>query len=68
MARAARGDSVQQLLERSGLSIERSVLQRKLRGQARITASECEALARALEITLRYPNRLQPEPKKKRAE
>jgi transcriptional regulator with XRE-family HTH domain len=66
-ARESRGDTVQQLLERSGLDLERSVLHRKLRGESLITATECEALAQALDITLRYPNQLDPlEPPVKR--
>ncbi len=51
-AQVDQGLSVQQLLEKSGLPIERSVLQRKLSGDTPATTAECEALAKALGITL----------------
>lgn len=51
------GWSVQQLLDKSGLSIERSVLHRKLNGDTPVTADECQALAYALGITLVWPMR-----------
>ncbi len=54
-AQVERGWSVQQLLELSGLSIDRSSLQRKLSGAVPATTEECEALARALGITLVWP-------------
>jgi transcriptional regulator with XRE-family HTH domain len=44
--------SVQQLLEESGLDLERSTLSRKLRGETPATTKEIEALARALKIEL----------------
>lgn len=48
---------MQQLLERSGLKLDRSVLQRKLCGKVPATSAECEALARALSITLVWPRK-----------
>ena len=56
-AQQERGWSVQQLLEKSGLPLDRSSLHRKLNGDVATTASECEALAKALEITLVWPKR-----------
>jgi ribosome-binding protein aMBF1 (putative translation factor) len=56
-AQAERGWSVQRLLTESGLRLERSSLQRKLSGYVHVTTDECEALARALEITLVWPKR-----------
>jgi transcriptional regulator with XRE-family HTH domain len=46
----ASGLTVSQLLTKSGLSLERSTLQRKLSGQTKFTLPELEALARALDI------------------
>ena len=52
---------MQQLLEKSGLHIDRSSLYRKLyppkgrRVLVPATTAECEALAKALGITLVYP-------------
>lgn len=54
-AQVERGWSVQQLLDKSGLSIDRSSLQRKLAGDVPLTTEECEALAKALDITLVWP-------------
>lgn len=51
-AREGRGLSVAQLLERSGLRLERSTLARKLAGAVPTTTEECEAMARALDVTL----------------
>lgn len=56
-AQVEQGWSVQQLLDKSGLPIERSVLQRKLKGETPTSSHECEALARALKITLVWPKR-----------
>jgi transcriptional regulator with XRE-family HTH domain len=49
------GWSTQQLLDKSGLKIERSSLHRKLAGDTPITADECQALATALGIQLVWP-------------
>lgn len=54
--------SVQQLLDKSGLPLERSTLQRKLNGDTPMTDSECEALAKGLrrgapDFTLVWPRR-----------
>lgn len=57
-AQEKKGWSVQQLLDKSGLPIERSVLHRKLKGETPATTGECEALAKALEVTLVYPKRV----------
>ncbi len=50
------GLSVQQLsillLEKSGLEIERSSLQRKLKGKLRLNTDEAQALATVLGVTL----------------
>ncbi len=62
----AQGWSTQQLLEKSGLKIERSVLHRKLDGQTPASTRECEALAAALDLTLVWPNRLKPVKKTKK--
>ncbi len=51
-AQRKRGWSVQQLLDASGLEIDRSVLHRKLKGETTTTAEELEALAAGLEMTL----------------
>jgi transcriptional regulator with XRE-family HTH domain len=64
LAQLARDWSVQQLLDKSGLSMERSVLHRKLKGTTPATTAECEALARALDITLVYPQPAKAKPKK----
>jgi transcriptional regulator with XRE-family HTH domain len=47
--------STQQLLEKSGLQIERSTLHRKLTGEIPLTAVECQALATALDLQLIWP-------------
>lgn len=44
--------STPQLLERSGLSIDVSVLYRKLRGQSPIWVHECEALERGIQLAI----------------
>jgi ribosome-binding protein aMBF1 (putative translation factor) len=49
------GWSVNELLERSGLPIGRSALQRKLRGQLRLNVDEAEVLATTMKITLVWP-------------
>lgn len=49
--------TVQQLLEKSGLPLERSTLQRKLSGDVPTTTDEIEALAKALDYTLVWPRR-----------
>jgi transcriptional regulator with XRE-family HTH domain len=51
------GWSTQQLLDRSGLALERSTLSRKLRGETPMTDAECEALAAAMALTLTWPKR-----------
>jgi ribosome-binding protein aMBF1 (putative translation factor) len=51
------GLSTQQLLDKSKLSIDRSSLHRKLTGAVPTTDTECEALAKALGITLVWPKR-----------
>lgn len=56
-AQLVQGMSVQQLLEKSGLELDRSTLQRKLTGEVPTTDFECEALARALKIQLVYPQK-----------
>ena len=56
-AHAEKGWSVQQLLEKSGLRIDRSSLQRKLNGDVPTTTDEWEALARALKLTLVWPRK-----------
>lgn len=53
-ARIKRGWSVAQLLEASGLDLERSTLHRKLHGETPMTGDELEACALALEHTLVY--------------
>lgn len=58
IAQIARGISVRRLLAMSGLRIHRTVLQRKLSGQTPVTTRECEAVARALGITVIWPWRL----------
>lgn len=42
------GWSIQDLLDKSGLPIDRSTLHRKLAGDVPTTDAECEALARAI--------------------
>lgn len=54
-AQRERSWSTQRLLDESGLQLERSTLSRKLRGEVPCTDAECEALARALDITLVWP-------------
>lgn len=54
-AQLERGWSVQQLLDKSGLQLDRSTLQRKLTGEVPATDAECEALAKALKTQLVYP-------------
>jgi hypothetical protein len=54
--------SVQQLLDKSQLPIDRSTLHRKLKGDVPTTDAECEALAEALRakaptFTLVWPKR-----------
>lgn len=56
-AQVEKGWSVQQLLDKSGLNLERSSLQRKLKGTVPATSEEVEALAKALDITLEWPKR-----------
>jgi ribosome-binding protein aMBF1 (putative translation factor) len=56
-AHEKRGWSVQQLLDKSGLPIDRSTLHRKLKGDVASTTIEIEALATALEITITWPKR-----------
>jgi hypothetical protein len=51
------GLSVQELLERSGLPLERSTLQRKLTGRVPMTDVECEALANAMGLVLVWPKK-----------
>lgn len=51
------GWSTQQLLDKSGLPMDRSSLHRKLRGEQPATAEECEALAKTLGITLVWPKK-----------
>lgn len=63
LAQVARGWSVQQLLDKSGLPLERSTLQRKLNGATPSTTEECEAMAKALGITLVWPKK----PRRKKA-
>jgi transcriptional regulator with XRE-family HTH domain len=46
----ASGWSVRELLDKSGLSIDRSSLSRKLSGQLRTKTEEAEAIARALGV------------------
>lgn len=48
----ATGWSVQALLEKSGLEIERSSLQRKLKGKLRLNTDEAQVLATVLGVTL----------------
>lgn len=48
----AKGWSVQQLLEKSGLDLDRSTLHRKLNGDVDVKAHEIEALAKALDLGL----------------
>lgn len=54
-AQVEKGWSVQKLLAKSGLTIDRSSLQRKLCGDVPTTDQELEALARAMRITLIWP-------------
>jgi ribosome-binding protein aMBF1 (putative translation factor) len=54
-AQRERSWSTQQLLNESGLDLDRSTLHRKLAGEVPCTDAECEALARALSITLVWP-------------
>ena len=49
------GWSTQQLLERSGLKLDRSTLHRKLTGRTPMTDGECESLANAMAYKLVYP-------------
>ncbi len=49
------GWSTQQLLDKSGLRLDRSTLHRKLAGDVPTTDAECEALANALELQLVWP-------------
>lgn len=51
-AQRERGWSTQELLERSGLKMDRSTLHRKLSGDTPMTDAECEALALCMGITL----------------
>lgn len=67
LAQVEQGLSVQQLLDKSGLKMERSVLHRKLNGTTPATTAECEALATALGITLVYPSPAPKAKQKKRA-
>jgi len=46
------GWSVAELLTKSGLDIERSSLDRKLKGELRLNVDEAQALANALGVTL----------------
>lgn len=57
------GWSMQQLLDSSGLQIDRSTLHRKLTGVWPTTDSECEALARAMNLTLIWPKRRRGKPR-----
>jgi transcriptional regulator with XRE-family HTH domain len=52
-----KGWSMQELLEKSGLSIDRSSLSRKIRGELRLNTDEAEALASALETTIVWPQK-----------
>lgn len=56
-AQLKNGWSTQQLLDKSDLPIDRSTLHRKLHGNVPMTDAECEALAKALGITLVWPKR-----------
>jgi len=51
------GWSTQQLLDKSGLRLDRSTLHRKLAGEVPTTDAECEALANAMAFTLTWPKR-----------
>lgn len=44
--------SVAKLLESSGLTIDRTSLAKKLKGDIRLNTDEAQAIARALEVTL----------------
>lgn len=66
-AQVDQGLSTQQLLDKSKLPIERSVLHRKLNGDTPATTAECEALATALGITLVFPKKARPAKKKRAA-
>jgi transcriptional regulator with XRE-family HTH domain len=46
--------SVETLREKSGLTIDRSTLSRKLNGKTPMTLSEAEALAQALSVTIAW--------------
>lgn len=52
MAARELGWSTQQLLDKSGLSLERSTLHRKLAGDVPTSDAECEALADAIRDAL----------------
>ena len=51
-AHDAKGWSVQELLDASGLDIDRSVLSRKIRGEVEMTFDEFNALAKPLGVPL----------------
>jgi ribosome-binding protein aMBF1 (putative translation factor) len=55
IAKEIAGWSTQQLLERSGLKLDRSTLHRKLAGDTPMTDAECQSLAHALGIQLIWP-------------
>jgi len=52
-----KGWSVQELLDRSGLPIDRSSLARKLTGDLPLKVSEAEVLARTLGVVIVWPQR-----------
>lgn len=53
------------LLEASGLTCDRSSLDRKLRGEQSLRSEECEALATALSTTIIWPLGIPPGPRRR---